>query len=65
MPAVNSSAISFADYSPETQRLMLTFASGNKYSYDFFPQKLYEAFLRSSSKGRFYNEYIKDKFVAI
>jgi KTSC domain len=65
MPKIDSSAISHAEYSSLTQRLTLTFTSGNTYFYDGFPQKLYDAFLRSTSKGRFYNDYIKDKYAAL
>jgi len=61
MPQVNSSAFSFIDYDEATSTLTISFKSGD-YDYKNFPKSLYEDFLASSSKGRFYNTYIKDKF---
>ena len=61
MPQVNSSAFSFIDYDEATSTLTISFKSGD-YDYKNFPKSLYEDFLASSSKGKFYNTYIKDKF---
>lgn len=62
MPSINSSAISFIDYNETTRILTIVFIKTGKYTYPNFPKSLYEEFLKSSSKGRFYNQYIKDKY---
>ena len=61
MPTVNSSAFSYIDYDESTSTLTISFKSGG-YDYPNFPKDLYLEFLASSSKGRFYNTHIKDKF---
>ncbi|WP_416878399.1 KTSC domain-containing protein [Litorimonas sp.] len=62
MPAVQSRAISFIDYDPVSKVLVITFVKSGKYDFPNFPLKLYEEFLQSKSKGKFYNLYIKGKF---
>ncbi len=61
MPAVNSSAFSHIEYDENSSTLTISFKSGD-YDYKNFPKSLYEDFLAASSKGSFYNNYIKDKF---
>lgn len=62
MPAVSSSAISYADYDLEKKELYLTFKSGRTYTYSEVPEAIYNEFLSSSSKGKYYNLYIKDVY---
>jgi len=61
MPAVNSSTFSYIEYDESSSTLTISFRSGN-YDYPNFPKSLYEEFLAASSKGKFYNDHIKDKF---
>ena len=61
MPAIVSSAISYADYDPERRELYLTFKSGI-YTYYDVPEDVYKEFLLSASKGQFYNTYIRDVY---
>jgi hypothetical protein len=36
--------------------------SGNTYTYYGVPKDVYERFLHASSKGQFFNDYIKDRY---
>lgn len=62
MPYVNSSAISRIEYDAASHRLYITFRESGTYTYYGVPQNVYERFLRASSKGGFYNDYIKDRY---
>lgn len=62
LPQVSSSAISFIDYDELSQILTIIFVKTGKYTYPNFPKSLYEQFLASSSKGKFYNRHIRDKY---
>lgn len=62
MPYVSSSAIYRIEYDPETQRLHIWFrASGGPYTYYDVPERVYRAFLASSSKGVFFAQHIRDR----
>lgn len=62
MPEIRSKAISFADYDSSSGELYLTFTSGRTYTFFEVPRAVYDQFLVSTSKGKFYNLFIKDKF---
>jgi hypothetical protein len=62
MPAVASSAILRIEYNEFTRELNVTFMSGNTYTYYGVPKDVYERFLHASSKGQFFNDYIKDRY---
>ncbi|WP_420960175.1 KTSC domain-containing protein [Brucella sp. IR073] len=64
MPPIQSKAITNAEYDPSTQQLHLTFTSGGTYTFFAVPESVYTAFLASSSKGTFYNTYIREKYVS-
>jgi hypothetical protein len=58
-----SAAIADFKYQPETKTLLVRFSeSGELYRYIDVPQGVYEAFKKASSKGRFLNKYIKDRY---
>jgi hypothetical protein len=58
-----STAISDINYQPETKTLFVRFReSGELYRYIDVPPRVYEAFRKASSKGRFLNRYIKDRY---
>lgn len=63
MPYINSSAISFVDYNQTSRELTITFTSGGTYTYYDVPPAIYTALLASNSKGRYYNKFIKDKYL--
>jgi hypothetical protein len=59
---VNSTAIAEIDYSPEHGKLFVTFNDGDEYVYVGVPERLSNAFLRSASKGRFFQRMIRDRY---
>jgi hypothetical protein len=59
---VNSTAIAEIDYSPEHGKLFVTFNDGDEYVYVGVPERLSTAFLRSASKGRFFQRMIRDRY---
>lgn len=64
MPSVSSSAIATIAHDPVTLTLRVTFHGSGTYTYDGVPRSVYEAFLRASSKGSFFNEHIRDRYSA-
>ena len=62
MPTVSSSAIQRIEYDELSHRLQITFTSGKTYTYYGVPRSVYESFLHASSKGTFFNDYIKDRY---
>jgi len=63
VPTFNSTAIRSADYTPHTRTLRLWFVeSGGPYDYYGVPQRVYDGLLRASSKGTYFNEYIRDQY---
>jgi hypothetical protein len=57
-----SSVIRSIEYDPERYRLFVTFVSGRIYVYDGVPQHAHEEFEAASSKGAFFNRYIRDRY---
>lgn len=62
MIRVSSDAISAIGYDPETQRMRVRFTSGGSYDFCRVPQDVHERFMRSSSKGTFYNDRIRGRY---
>jgi hypothetical protein len=62
MPALRSSNLASADYSAETQALVITFKSGGRYTYSDVPETVYEGLLSAPSPGRYFAEAIRDAF---
>jgi hypothetical protein len=60
---VDSRAIKAVDYDPAGQRLKIELMNGRVYRYVDVPRDIYEALMAAESKGRFYNDYIRDAFV--
>lgn len=62
MIRVSSSAISAIGYDPLTSKMKIRFTEG--YTYDFcrVPENVFNAFLKSSSKGAYYNNHIRDRY---
>ena len=54
--------ISYYSYDASTHTLIITFVSGMIYHYKNFPESVYERMKKVSSKGIFFNRYIKDKY---
>lgn len=60
MPSVSSSAIHRIEWYAGT--LSIWFCESGRYDYFGVPKAVYEAFLHASSKGGFYNDYIRDRY---
>lgn len=63
MPAVDSSAIVRIGYREPARELDITFTSGKTYTYYGVPSDVYRVFLAADSKGRFFNEHVKDVYL--
>ncbi|RAI39159.1 hypothetical protein CH341_26425 [Rhodoplanes roseus] len=59
---MDSSAIRSARYDPAARVLEITFVTGRVYAYLHVPETTYRDFLDAESKGRFFNERIRDAF---
>lgn len=59
---VESSAISSVGYDPRHETLEVEFRSGTIYRFFDVPSEIYDAFVRSSSKGRFFGQKIRGQF---
>jgi hypothetical protein len=62
MIAVHSSAIRAVGYDAATQRMHISFVEGHTYDFCRAPSVIFDGLLRASSKGGYYNRYIKDRF---
>ena len=62
MIPVSSSAIRAIGYDIETKRMKIAFVEG--YAYDFcgVPESVFNGLLRAGSKGRYYNDHIRDRY---
>jgi len=57
---VSSTDIASVGYETDTQTLEVEFRSGTVYQYFNVPKFHYEGLLNASSKGRYFNEHIKN-----
>ena len=57
-----STVIDYFRYDSDKQCLIITFLSGNIYSYKDVPEKVYKQMKASQSKGKYFNHIIKDKY---
>ena len=58
-----STSIRKADYDPRTRVLTVWFvASGRRYDYEDVPPETYAAFRNAFSKGRFFNDHVRNRF---
>lgn len=60
MTSVQSTSISSIGYRRRT--MQIEFSSGRVYSYSKVPRSTYDSFAKSQSKGKFFNEEIREKF---
>jgi hypothetical protein len=59
---VQSSIVQESGYDAAERKLEVQFHSGKVYQYLAVPHGTYEAFIASESKGRFFNEQIRDVY---
>jgi hypothetical protein len=57
-----STVIRGAWYVPDREELDLLFVSGRRYIYSDVPLAIARAFAEAQSKGRFYNDQIRNRF---
>ena len=62
MVRVNSSAIVAIGYDEQTARMRIQFQQGHSYDFCRVPPHVNAAFMRTYSKGNYYNEHIKDRY---
>ena len=62
MPHIESKALLGLEYSPADRALFLRFASGEWYAYVEVPPEVYAAFLAAPSKGRFFQDQVRDRY---
>lgn len=59
---VESAAISDIDYDAERAKLLVRFASGERYVYVGVPGEVHRSFVDADSKGRFFQTQIRDRY---
>lgn len=59
---VESTAIREIDYDAERAKLLVRFASGERYVYAGVPVQVCRAFIQADSKGRFFQQRIRDRY---
>lgn len=62
MPLVSSSAMSRVEYDEGSRRLDIWFNGTGRYTYYGVPLAIYLGLLNASSKGRYFNDNIRDRF---
>lgn len=62
MHPVRSSNVAAIGHDPDSQILTVQFHSGRSYRYANVSEEVFEQFLDAESKGRFFNEHIKDVY---
>ena len=60
--AVQSSSVAEIGYNPAELKLEVQFRNGKVYQYLGVPHTTFQAFMASDSKGRFFNEQIRDVY---
>jgi hypothetical protein len=60
--AMPSTVINGFEYDARTERLVVTFVTGRIYEYSNVPVETYRAFRSAFSKGKFFNEQIRDRY---
>lgn len=66
MPRLDSSAIRRVTYNPKSQKMNVQFVGkGKQYTYVGVPEDVYDDFVNSSSAGKFFNDNIKDDYIAV
>jgi len=59
---LNSSAVNWVDYDEKTHVMHINFHQGDTYPFCGVPLSIYEGLINATSSGKFYNDYIKDRY---
>lgn len=62
MIPVNSTAMRAVGYDPNSRRMKITFQQGDTYDFCNVPQHVFDGLLSATSKGSYYNRYIRDRY---
>lgn len=62
MPQVTSEAVAQIEYDAPAQTLFVRFTSGEWYAYFDVPARTHADFVAADSKGRFFQDHIRDRF---
>lgn len=62
MPYLNSSAIARVEYDRASMQLQIWFHDTGLYTYYGVPESTYFGLVTASSAGRYFNDYIKDRY---
>jgi hypothetical protein len=62
MERVESSTLEEIGYDESSQEMTLVFVGGETYVYEEVPPMVYEGLRETSSKGQFFNKWIRDRF---
>ncbi len=65
MPAIDSDAIAQVEYDASTHSLFVRFTSGEWYAYLDVPPPTYQRLLAADSKGRFFQEAVRDRYTFV
>jgi hypothetical protein len=60
---VDSTALGSVDYDSRSEVLDIGLTTGRTYRYFDVPSNVYEALMAADSKGRFYNDHIRDVYL--
>jgi len=58
-----STVIRHIRYQPGDSRLVVVFVSGRAYAYEDVPPEVVAAFRAAPSRGAYFNEWIRDRYV--
>ena len=62
MPMVNSSAMNRIEFDATGHRLDIWFTKTGRYSYYGVPLAVFQALMNAPSKGRYFNDNIRDRY---
>jgi len=62
MVQIDSEAIDEVEYNAAHSTLHVRFAHGDWYSYFAVPKRVHEHFMAAESKGRFFQDHIRDRY---
>ncbi len=62
MIPVRSTAISAVGYDKMTQQMCIKFKQGHSYNFCRVPESIFLGLTSASSKGRYYDDNIKDRY---
>jgi hypothetical protein len=62
MVPVQSSAMTAVGYDADGKTLRIRFIQDADYDYSGVPSEIYQGLLSAESKGRYYHQYIRDRY---